>query len=127
MRSSRRGTRRQGSIEPRADRAFTERRTPLASFDLDTLDIATSEHYERNGYPHGEWAYLRKHAPVFWYARDNVDPFWAITKHADIVEISKQPEKFLNQPRLAVFTRELEPPDEGAIRHLLNMDPPDHG
>ena len=80
-----------------------------------------------NGYPHPEWTYLRKHAPVFWYARDNVDPFWAITKHADIVEIGKQPDKFLNAPRLAVFTNELEPPEENTVRHLLNMDPPDHG
>jgi cholest-4-en-3-one 26-monooxygenase len=93
---------------------------------LDTLDIATPEHYERNGYPHAEWAYLRKHAPVFWYERDNAHPFWAITKHADIVELSKQPDIFLNGPRLAVFTNDLPPPPENAIRHLLNMDPPDH-
>ena len=65
----------------------------MTELDLDTLDIATPEHYERNGYPHAEWTYLRKHAPVFWYARDNVDPFWAITKHADIIEISKQPDE----------------------------------
>ena len=35
----------------------------------------------------------------------NVDPFWAITKHADIIELGKQPELFLNAPRLAVFTQ----------------------
>ena len=79
----------------------------MSEFDLETLDIASPEHYEKHGYPHPEWTYLRKHAPVFWYARDNVDPFWAITKHADIVEIGKQPDKFLNAPRLAVFTKEL--------------------
>lgn len=93
---------------------------------LDTLDIATPEHYERNGYPFREWEYLRRHAPVFRYERDNVDPFWAITKHADIVELSKQPEIFLNEPRLAVFTNDLEPPPENTVRHILNMDPPDH-
>jgi hypothetical protein len=59
--------------------------------------------------------------------RDNVDPFWAITKHADIIAIGKQPELFLHVPRLAVFTRDLPPPPEGASQHLLNMDPPDHG
>ena len=97
-----------------------------ADLSLDTLDIASPEHYERNGYPYPEWAYLRAHAPVFWYERDNVDPFWAITKHADIVEISKQPEIFLNAPRLAVFTKDLPPPPENEVRHILNMDPPDH-
>jgi cytochrome P450 len=100
----------------------------VAARDLDpaTLDVASPEHYERNGYPHPEWTWLRRHAPVFWYERPNVEPFWAITKHADIIEISKQPEIFLNAPRLAVFTRDLPPPPEGEVRHLLNMDPPDH-
>ena len=96
------------------------------AFDPATLDVATPEHYETNGYPHPEWTWLRRHAPVFWYDRPNVEPFWAITRHADIIEISKQPELFLNAPRLAVFTLDLQPPPEGTVRHLLNMDPPDH-
>jgi cytochrome P450 len=95
-------------------------------FDPATLDIATPEHYERHGYPHPEWTWLRRHDPVFWYERPNVDPFWVITKHADIIDIGKQPEIFLNAPRLAVFTNDLPPPEEGVARHLLNMDPPDH-
>jgi cholest-4-en-3-one 26-monooxygenase len=95
-------------------------------FDPTTLDIATPEHYELHGYPHPEWTWLRRNAPVFWYDRPNVQPFWVITKHADIIEIGKQPEKFLNAPRLAVFTLDLPPPAEGESRHLLNMDPPDH-
>jgi cholest-4-en-3-one 26-monooxygenase len=95
-------------------------------FDPATLDLITPEHYEQNGYPHAEWTWLRRHDPVFWYDRPNVDPFWAITKHADIIEIGKQPEIFLNAPRLAVFTNDLAPPPEGQTRHLLNMDPPDH-
>jgi len=98
----------------------------MAAFDLRTLDVATPEHYERNGYPHGEWTHLRKHAPLFWYERDNVDPFWVVSKHADIVWLSKQPERLLNQPRLAVFTNDLPPPPEETTRHLLVMDPPDH-
>jgi len=101
--------------------------TPEQDFDPRTLDIITPEHYERHGYPHAEWRWLRRHDPVFWYERDNVEPFWVITKHADIIAIGKQPEIFLNAPRLAVFTRDLPPPPEGQARHLLNMDPPDHG
>ena len=97
-----------------------------SDLSLDTLDIASPEHYERQGYPHREWAYLRKHAPVFWYERTNVEPFWAVTRYADIVELGKQPDRFLNAPRLAVFTLDLPPPPEDAARHLLNMDPPDH-
>jgi cytochrome P450 len=98
----------------------------IAAFDPATIDVATPEHYEQHGYPHAEWTWLRRNAPVFWYDRPNVEPFWTITKHADIVEISKQPELFLNAPRLAVFTKDLPPPPEGTVRHLLNMDPPEH-
>ena len=95
-------------------------------FDPRTLDIVSPEKYQREGYPHAEWTWLRKHAPVFWYDRPGFDPFWAITKHAVIVEIGKNPEAFIIQPRIAVFLRENQPPDDPA-RHLLNMDPPDHG
>ena len=95
-------------------------------FDPRTIDIVSPEKYQREGYPHAEWTWLRKHAPVFWYERPEFEPFWAITKHADIVEIGKNPEDFIIQPRLAVFAKINEPPEDPA-RHLLNMDPPDHG
>src|SRR5581483_10172306 len=97
-----------------------------AEFDPATIDIATPLHYERNGYPHAEWAWLRRNHPVFWYDRPNVEPFWAITKHADIIEIGKQPDVFLNAPRLAVFPNDIPPPEDQPARHLLNMDPPEH-
>jgi len=94
---------------------------------LDTIDIVGQDTYARNGYPHEAWALLRREAPVFWYDRGVKIPFWAITKHADIAAISRQPKRNLNAPRLAVFP-EFAPPeeDERIARHLLNMDAPDH-
>ncbi len=101
---------------------------PARELDLATIDVISPDNYVANGYPHAEWKYLRRHAPVFWYAgRSNVDPFWAITKHADIIELSKQPEIFQNAPELAIFPNEIPQPEEQPARHLLNMDPPDHG
>jgi cholest-4-en-3-one 26-monooxygenase len=96
---------------------------------LDEIDIISNEHYGRHGYPHEAWALLRREAPLFWYDRPEArPPFWAVTKHADIVAISRNPRLFLNAPRLAVFPAIPElPPDERPARHLLNMDPPDHG
>jgi len=99
----------------------------VASFDPRKLDPISSAHYERNGYPFREWAWLRKNDPVSMITYPGYDPFWAITKHADIIELSKQPNLFLNEPRLAVFNNSVPPPPEATIRHLLNMDPPDHG
>jgi cytochrome P450 len=101
-----------------------------SEFSLDTIDIVSPDHYQKNGYPHAEWTYLRKHHPVAYVERPRVDPFWAITKAADIREISIQPRQWLNGPRLAVFMLDEGaegPPPELPLRHLLNMDPPQHG
>jgi cholest-4-en-3-one 26-monooxygenase len=98
-----------------------------APLDPAQLDVISSEHYESNGYPFAEWAWLRRHDPVRWIDHPSYEPFWAITRHADIIELSKQPELFQNGPRLAVFNKNVPPPPEATIRHLLNMDPPDHG
>jgi cholest-4-en-3-one 26-monooxygenase len=95
--------------------------------DLDpaSLDFITPEKYERDGYPHPEWAWLRKHDPVHWTESAFCEPFWAVTKHQDIVAIGKNPADWIIEPRIAVFTREAPP--EPTTRHLLTMDPPDHG
>ncbi len=103
----------------------------MATPSLDTLDIISPDHYQQNGYPHGEWSLLRREAPIYWYTRTPGVPFWAVTKHRDIITISKQPRRLLNSPRLAVFPGDearaggLPPQEVG--RHLLIMDPPIHG
>ena len=105
--------------------------------DLAQLDFISGERFARDGYPHAEWARLRREAPVFWTERPDCISFWAVTKHADIVALSRQPRVWQNAPRLAVFPdleKEVEkriaesgaPPQQEA-RHLLNMDPPEHG
>jgi len=101
--------------------------TASPAIDPSILDCISAPHYEQNGYPYREWAWLRRHEPVAWIEHPDYDPFWAITKHADVIELSKQPELFQNAPRLAVFSNKLPPPPEAEVRHLLNMDPPDHG
>ncbi|MBW2668256.1 MAG: cytochrome P450 [Deltaproteobacteria bacterium] len=100
----------------------------VAPASLNDLELVNNETYAADGYPHEAWAVLRREAPVYWYERDVKVPFWAITKHEDIRWISRQPERMLNAPRLAVFP-EFAPPeeDERVARHLLNMDDPDHG
>jgi hypothetical protein len=99
----------------------------IESLTLDTLEIVAGPHFEKYGYPHAEWAYLRKHAPVYWYDRENVVPFWTITKHADIVEVARQPKIFLNAPRLLAMTKDQSVQGGELLYHnLLNMDPPEH-
>jgi cholest-4-en-3-one 26-monooxygenase len=100
----------------------------MPQLTLDTIDIISPDHYQQNGYPHAEWTLLRREAPVYWYDRGQGQPFWAVTKRADIVELSKQPEKLINKPRLAAFPEEEASgeEDEEIGQHLLIMDPPMH-
>jgi cholest-4-en-3-one 26-monooxygenase len=93
--------------------------------DPRTLDVISPEKYQREGYPHREWTWLRRNDPVHWTESEWCEPFWAITKHADIVAIGKNPKDWIIEPRIAVFTRDIPP--EPTARHLLTMDPPDHG
>jgi cholest-4-en-3-one 26-monooxygenase len=101
----------------------------MAALTLETLDIVDPDLYVQRGYPHEEWALLRKEAPVFRYERPDVEPFWAITRHSDIVNVSRQPDLFRSSQYL--FVTKDEPgsplPDEAVLRQLLNMNPPEHG
>jgi cytochrome P450 len=83
--------------------------------------------YVANGYPHDLWTRLRREDPVHWVEDNPEMPFWAITKHADISAIGKQPDKFLNGPTLLIRT---EPDRRGESEFpptLIDMDPPKHG
>jgi cytochrome P450 len=106
------------------------RAAKVSGTPLDLTNIISGDYYQKNGYPHTEWTYLRKHQPVAYIEHPRTDPFWAVTKAADIMEISKQPRLWLNGPRLAVFLleegEEALPPEALPLKHLLNMDPPEH-
>jgi cholest-4-en-3-one 26-monooxygenase len=94
---------------------------------LDDLDVIGPDTYMREGYPYAAWKRLREESPIHWFDVPGGVGFWAVTRRADVVWISKQPTRFINGPRLAIF--EKGAPVEGErtfIRQLLNMDPPDH-
>ena len=90
------------------------------------LEIIDPKWYGAHGQPHEAWARLRREAPVAYCEPPGMLPFWAITRHEDIVRISRDPEHFVNAPRLAVFPEEQFDTANFPVRHLLNMDPPDH-
>jgi cytochrome P450 len=99
-----------------------------ADLPLDELDVITPDSFEANGYPHEAWARLRRESPIHYFG-DSAVPFWAITRHADITAISKQPDLFLNGPRLFVHPMlENAPPEMDIDRPatLIEMDNPQH-
>lgn len=103
----------------------------VSTLPLDRLDVISAKLYGEHGYPHEAWTRLRREDPVHWFTPEGYRPFWAITKHADIVEVSTQPEKFRSFGRFILFPEaaslggpslEEDPP----LRMLVNMDPPEH-
>jgi hypothetical protein len=48
---------------------------------------------------HALYAMLRRDDPVRWITPTGYRPFWAITKHADILEIERQNALFINSKR----------------------------
>ena len=76
----------------------------MAELSLDSLDIHTKELYVERGYPWREWDLLRREAPIFWYERDGIAPFWSITRHVDVLTISKHADVFVNSRRLRLQT-----------------------
>lgn len=95
-----------------------------------------------NPVAYGEWdglheqlAWARANAPLAVAEAADFDPFWLVTRHADIMAISKDPRRFANGVRPTVLTnregeaiaRAATPGHDGhLIRSLVQMDAPDH-
>jgi cytochrome P450 len=115
--------------------------------------VIAPDWYGEFGHPLEAFAWLRHNDPVRWVDPEGFRGFWAISKHADIVEIEKQPELFVSEPRpilmreatspqlrqevmMEIFNRLQDSPKllevlatagkGGLIRSLVQMDQPDH-
>ncbi len=99
--------------------------------DTDGRELIIPGYYAEHGPPHELWTQLRNESPIHHCTPPDLDPFWAITKHADICEISKQPDLFLNGPGIVVVNEEQKKIRDsgeglGAMRTIIEMDPPEH-
>ncbi|MFN0091632.1 MAG: cytochrome P450 [Acidimicrobiales bacterium] len=73
----------------------------LTRADLDSIDIHSLSRYVERGYPWEEWDLLRREAPVYWYDRPGIEPFWAITRYRDVHAVGRDGRSFINGgPRL---------------------------
>ncbi|MEI6496082.1 MAG: cytochrome P450 [Actinomycetota bacterium] len=74
-------------------------------------------------------ALLREHDPVHWVEGPGFNPFWAITKHADIFDIEAKHQIFLNEPRpiLGSALDDARRAEHGdLLRTLIHVDDPEH-
>ena len=90
------------------------------------IDVYNPDNYCQ-GIPHRQFAWLRQHAPVHWHAHPDGGGYWVLSKHADVMAVSRDFKTF-SAERGFVMVDDL-PPDilEMARNQLLGMDPPKHG
>ncbi|HEU5301219.1 MAG TPA: cytochrome P450 [Acidimicrobiia bacterium] len=92
---------------------------------LEEIDIYDPARYGE-GVPHEEFAHLRRESPVHRQAMPDGTWYWALLKHADVVEVSRRPTLFSAERGGVVL--EDQPPEqlEQTKNMLLMMDPPRH-
>ena len=99
-------------------------------FDFTDPDIYTAHVRSRS-----ELAELRRAAPVWWVAQRrgsagfDDEGYWAVTRHADILAISKTPDLYSSWENTALirFTEGMPRESIELQRYiLLNIDPPEH-
>jgi cytochrome P450 len=81
---------------------------------------------------HTALAWLRANNPVAWVDNPPYRPFWAVTKHEDIMAIERANDLFLSEPRPLLATAATDDVLKGqqeagmGIRTLIHMDDPHH-
>ena len=108
--------------------------------ELVDIDLATGDAF-RPGVPHDAFDVLRRAGGVAWHDEPPVDTtidrgdlfrlvpcpgFWAVTSHALVTEVLRNPEVFSSQLG-TVFLPSLAPDSIATFRQMmLNLDPPEH-
>ena len=92
---------------------------------IDPLDLVDPERYAQRGYPHDVWTQLRAEEPVAYIEAPGYEPFWAITKHADIMHVASHPLIFSSAQGITLARAGAPPIPPTEI--LVLLDPPKHG
>lgn len=80
--------------------------------------------------PHPAYRQLREEAPVYWYEPGK---YWAVSKHADILHVSRNPGRFrsgggvlANNDPIRLQGRNIETMPQAKAPSIIFMDPPEH-
>ena len=94
-----------------------------AALTLDQVDLENDVFAER--VPHETFALLRREAPVYWYDWHGGRGFWAVTKHEDVVALSRDTKTFSSEAGGANL-EDLDEDARVARQSMLETDPPRH-
>ncbi|HWH20381.1 MAG TPA: hypothetical protein VN671_07605, partial [Solirubrobacterales bacterium] len=114
---------------PHKPMATTEPRIPQPV--AETLVDAPSYADERI---HDAYRWLRANEPLGVAQPEGYDPFWVVTRHADILEISRQNDLFHSGDKATTIVsaegdariRKMTGGSPHLVRSLVQMDAPDH-
>ncbi|MFI6540368.1 cytochrome P450 [Nonomuraea sp. NPDC050547] len=96
------------------------------------LTLADPSAYADEARLHRALSLLRREDPVHWVEAEGYHPFWAVTRHADIMEIERDHPVFRNAPRPVLAKAETDArmarsrAEGTALRTLIHMDDPQH-
>ena len=97
--------------------------------DISGLELISPRAYGEFGVPHDQWSELRKLDRLQYCEPPGFDSFYPVVRHADICEISKQPDLFVNSKGIVLETEQQKLILEKGLRtfrSIINMDPPEH-
>jgi cytochrome P450 len=105
---------------------------PRTAREIGNAITATSTYTERGAYDR-LFTHLRQTDPVVFVEPDGFAPFWAVTKHADIQEVERTKDVFINAPRILLRSiavdEQIKKVTGGRpflMRNLTNLDGVEH-
>jgi cytochrome P450 len=108
--------------------------TPLLPIEIANALVDPKAYSQWDGL-HEKFAWARENMPLAVAENENFRPFWAVTRHADIMEVSRNNARFANAVLSPTLTdrageelvKAITPNGDGhLIRSLVQMDAPDH-
>jgi cytochrome P450 len=100
--------------------------------EFDDAGLVQPDSYADEARIHALYAQLRAEDPVHWTEPTGFRPFWSITRHADILAVSKANDRFVNRLRTYLSPVEGEQwiqsvtGDTHLFRTLVDLDDPEH-
>lgn len=98
---------------------------PVLHADLGdpNADITSHDTYVR-AVPHAAFARMRREQPVCWIEEGDGPGFWAVTRHADVEQVSRDYSTFTAARGIRI--EDMAPDELEARRTMMEYDPPEH-
>ncbi|HWB88543.1 MAG TPA: cytochrome P450 [Acidimicrobiia bacterium] len=99
----------------------------IATLDRGTADPRadiTSHDTYLDDFPHAVFRRLREEDPVAWTTEPDGTGFWSVTKHRDVIEVSRDHNRFTASRGIRIES--MSPDELEARRSMMEHDPPEH-